>query len=112
MGYGVRNSKKDDYTDSKGNKKSKYYYDEDGSSTKEFDAPALPDKDATAANKAVGDITEKYRKLRGSFKKGGKVKKTGAYKLHKGERVLNPTQTKKFEAAKKKFFGIKKYGKN
>lgn len=23
----------------------------------------------------------------GSFKKGGKVKKTGLYKLHKGERV-------------------------
>src|SRR5579859_7800231 len=33
----------------------------------------------------------------GSYKKGGKVKKTGAYKLHKGERVLNPKQTKKFE---------------
>jgi hypothetical protein len=24
----------------------------------------------------------------GSFKKGGKVKKTGLYKLHKGERVM------------------------
>ena len=24
----------------------------------------------------------------GSFKKGGKVKKTGIYKLHKGERIL------------------------
>lgn len=33
----------------------------------------------------------------GSFKKGGKVNKTGLYKLHKGEEVLN----KKKSAAKK-----------
>jgi hypothetical protein len=33
----------------------------------------------------------------GSYKKGRKVKKTGAYKLHKNERVLNAKQTKKFE---------------
>ncbi len=31
----------------------------------------------------------------GSFKKGGKVKKTGKYILHKGERVLNRVQAKK-----------------
>jgi hypothetical protein len=31
-----------------------------------------------------------------SFKKGGKVRKTGHYKLHKGERVLNKRQTRKF----------------
>lgn len=37
----------------------------------------------------------------GSFKKGGKVKKTGTYKLHKGERVLNVKQTKKFSSKKK-----------
>ncbi len=30
----------------------------------------------------------------GSFKKGGKVKKTGTYKLHAGERVLNKKQAK------------------
>jgi hypothetical protein len=30
----------------------------------------------------------------GSFKKGGKVKKTGKYKLHKGERVLTKKQAK------------------
>lgn len=29
------------------------------------------------------------RPLLGSFKKGGKVKKTGNYKLHKGERVIS-----------------------
>jgi hypothetical protein len=28
------------------------------------------------------------RNLIGSFKKGGRVKKTGAYKLHKGEQVI------------------------
>jgi hypothetical protein len=27
-------------------------------------------------------------RMLGSFKKGGKVKKTGAYKLHKGEKVI------------------------
>jgi len=31
----------------------------------------------------------------GSFKKGGKVKKTGKYKLEKGERVLTKAQQKK-----------------
>lgn len=44
------------------------------------------------------------------YKKGGKVKKTGLAKVHKGERVLNKKQTQKFEKAKKQFFGIKKYG--
>jgi hypothetical protein len=34
----------------------------------------------------------------GSYKKGGKVKRTGVYKLHAKERVLNAKQTKKFEA--------------
>ena len=34
----------------------------------------------------------------GQYKKGGKVKKTGVYKLHKAERVLNAKQTKKFDA--------------
>jgi hypothetical protein len=32
-----------------------------------------------------------------SYKKGGKIKRTGIVKVHKGERVLNPKQTKKFE---------------
>jgi hypothetical protein len=32
-----------------------------------------------------------------SYKKGGKVKKTAIYRLHKGERVLNPKQTKKMD---------------
>jgi hypothetical protein len=33
----------------------------------------------------------------GSFKKGGKVKKAGVYKLHAKERVLNAKQTAKME---------------
>lgn len=32
--------------------------------------------------------------LIGSFKRGGRVKKTGVYLLHKGEHVLNREQTK------------------
>lgn len=37
-------------------------------------------------------------KVMGSFKKGGKVKKTGVYKLHAKERVLNSKQTAKMES--------------
>ena len=33
----------------------------------------------------------------GSFKHGGKVRKTGLIKAHKGERVLNKKQERKFE---------------
>jgi len=35
------------------------------------------------------------------YKKGGKVKKTGIYKLHKGERVLTKKQQKKLKKNKK-----------
>lgn len=37
-----------------------------------------------------------------SFDKGGKVPKTDVYKVHKGERVLNAKQTKKFEKSSMK----------
>jgi hypothetical protein len=43
------------------------------------------------------------------FKKGGKVKKTGPAILHKGERVLNRKQTKKYD--KKKKFSQSKFNK-
>ncbi len=33
-------------------------------------------------------VTKKMMPIKGSFKKGGMVKKTGAYKLHKGEKVV------------------------
>ena len=36
--------------------------------------------------------------MQGSYKKGGKVKKAGIYRLHAKERVLNAKQTKKMEA--------------
>ena len=39
--------------------------------------------------------TSSMTKPLGSFKKGGKVKKTGVYKLHKNEQVLNAKQTAK-----------------
>ena len=32
-----------------------------------------------------------------SYKKGGKVRKTGKAQVHKGERVLNRKQTRKYE---------------
>lgn len=38
--------------------------------------------------------------LQGSFKRGGKVPKTGAFKLHRGERVLNVKQAKSMPLAK------------
>lgn len=37
---------------------------------------------------AVLDATGRRPMLRGSFEKGGDVKETGAYRLHKGERVV------------------------
>ena len=62
--------------------------------------------EAVEAGKAVGTNTKQLQdskaagqsqppKVQGSYKKGGKVKKTGVYRLHKGERVLNAKQTKK-----------------
>jgi len=37
-----------------------------------------------------------------SFKRGGKVKKTGPAKLHKGERVLNKKEAKKYRKRSKR----------
>lgn len=47
-------------------------------------------------------------KVQGSYKKGGKVKKTGIYKLHKGERVLNKKQSKNWIAGAIKHPGVEK----
>ena len=41
------------------------------------------------------------RKLLGSMKKGGMIKKTGAYMLHAGERVVPAKDVKKVNAAMK-----------
>jgi hypothetical protein len=51
-------------------------------------------------------IAENASKPLGSFKKGGKVKKTGVYKLHVKERVLNAKQSKKVEKAMKELKGV------
>lgn len=56
--------------------------------------------EAAARNKsakATKNAPKKAVKVMGEFSKGGKVKKTAVYKLHKNERVLNPKQTKKAE---------------
>ena len=61
---------------------------------------------AVEAGKAVGENTKQLQdakdsdkpKVQGSYKKGGKVKKTGIYRLHKNERVMNAKQTKKMDA--------------
>lgn len=37
-----------------------------------------------------------------TFKRGGKVKKTGMAKVHKGERVLTRKQNRRFEAARRR----------
>lgn len=61
-----------------------------------------------AKTKPVGKMIKDT--LLGSFKKGGKVKKTGNYKLHKGEKVVPAKKVKKermtFEKARKKHFNI------
>lgn len=63
--------------------------------------PAPPVKDT---GKRYGDKpgekridVSSYQKPLGSYKKGGKVRKTGIYKLHAKERVLNSKQTAKME---------------
>jgi hypothetical protein len=38
---------------------------------------------------------ETNKQALGSFKRGGKVKRTGTYKLHKGEKVLTKKQSKR-----------------
>jgi hypothetical protein len=43
---------------------------------------------APKAGGQMGENARMKRELLGSFKKGGIVKKTGAYKLHKGEEVI------------------------
>ena len=57
-------------------------------------------KNAPQATGSMGDNARmKQQLLDGTFKKGGEVKKTGIYKLHKGEEVI--TKKKKAELARK-----------
>lgn len=55
---------------------------------------AVPDKGARPGR--VNKFSP--QSLIGSFKKGGRVHKTGVYLLHKGEHVLNRDQTKRADA--------------
>ena len=66
------------------------------------------------SKKWINQVDSNVEKLMtvGSYKKGGKVKKTGLAMVHKGERVLTKKQTKKFdkrkfERARKKYYGLK-----
>lgn len=75
-----------------------------------------PKQRAVVLNSAASKVAPRgfmqhYKDIQ-NFKKGGRVKKTGLAKVHKGERVLNAKQAKKFEKVKKQVFGIKSYGKN
>ncbi len=45
-------------------------------------------KNAPMPGGQIGENARLKRELLGSFKKGGHVKKTGVYKLHKGEEVI------------------------
>ena len=55
----------------------------------------LPDYNMMPSSKAF-----QTNSLLSSYKKGGKVKNTGPAFLHKGERVLNTKQTKKYDKQK------------
>jgi hypothetical protein len=75
--------------------------------------PTQPQDDASATNKRsytgpLPDIGGKPRqkiagsRLSGSYKRGGKVSKTGLAKVHKGERVLTAKQARKFRKEKQR----------
>lgn len=52
-------------------------------------------RDNIAPNNPISSRSRQIdQALQGSFKKGGKVKKTGIYKLHRGEEVLTKDQAK------------------
>ena len=52
---------------------------------------------APTQNKATSQLLPRLSRGIKSYKKGGKIKKTGLAYLHEGERVLNVKQTKSFE---------------
>lgn len=55
-----------------------------------------PENFRSKADQEYADKMNKTkRRVMGSFKKGGKVKKTGLYKLHKGEKVIPAKKKKK-----------------
>lgn len=64
---------------------------------------------ANPSNSGSGSSANDSKAQPSSYKKGGKVRKTGKAKVHKGERVLTVKQTKKFDkkGGFKKLFGNK-----
>jgi hypothetical protein len=56
----------------------------------------------------MGENARMKRELLGSFKKGGTVKKTGIYKLHKGEEVV-PAKKKEMAGKMKSNEGYEKH---
>jgi hypothetical protein len=66
----------------------------------------IPNQDL---GKNIKDRRDQEQKVMKEYKKGGKVKKTGPAKLHKGERVLTAKQTQMMEKkpAVKKAIGLK-----
>lgn len=89
-----------------------------GATIKGLPAAALSKIPGAAAVGSIGTAAARMKshndQIIGSFKKGGKVKKTGNYKLHKGEKVVPVKKVKKgksfnggaFESARKKYFGL------
>jgi len=64
-------------------------------------APAAPKKPGMSLSDEAGSAGEGIRarmqnvaQVQGSFKKGGKVKETGVYKLHEGETVIPADKSK------------------
>jgi hypothetical protein len=57
---------------------------------------AKVDKDYQGTAEETAGVSKKQQtqEILGSFKRGGMVKKTGAYKLHKGEKVLTSGMVK------------------
>ena len=59
--------------------------------------------------KFVGKLAKDLGPIIG-LKKGGKINRTGVYRLHRGERVLNARQTKAWDKAHKRTGAKKKKG--
>ncbi len=57
--------------------------------------------------RAAGQLAQMAgRKVLGQFKKGGKVKKTGKYMVHKGEKVVKKKAKMTFDKMHKKMYGV------
>lgn len=85
---GFSNDRKSDFVDKNGRASSHYTYTDDSGANSDFTAPALNSSDKQKLID-IRNIGDKYNMVKGSFKKGGKVKSTGVYRVHKGEKVLN-----------------------